>query len=75
MRTFQMMASLSAAILLAWASPVLASFGNNEVEVPQDSLVFFVDETKLPFDEVPGLPAEQFWGVDAGAGYRSPSTA
>lgn len=32
---------------------------------------FFVDESKLPFDALPGTTSERAWGVDAnGAGYR-----
>jgi hypothetical protein len=31
---------------------------------------YFVDETKLPFDALPGLPARQLWGVFNNAGYR-----
>ena len=31
---------------------------------------YFVDETKLPFTSLPGLPAQQLWGVHNGAGYR-----
>ena len=31
---------------------------------------YFVDETKLPFDELPGLSSQRLWGVANGAGYR-----
>jgi pimeloyl-ACP methyl ester carboxylesterase len=31
---------------------------------------YFVDETKLPFNQLPGLPSERYWGVHGGAGYR-----
>lgn len=31
---------------------------------------YFVDETKLPFDEVAGVPTQRLWGVHNGAGYR-----
>ena len=31
---------------------------------------YFVDESKLPFEPIPGLDAEQYWGVKNGAGYR-----
>jgi hypothetical protein len=31
---------------------------------------YFVDEAKLPFAGLPGLPAQQAWGVHNGAGYR-----
>lgn len=31
---------------------------------------YFVDETKLPFDALPGLPSDRLWGVHTGAGYR-----
>ena len=31
---------------------------------------YFVDETKLSFTEVPGIPTQREWGVHNGAGYR-----
>ncbi len=31
---------------------------------------YFVDAAKLPFDALPGLPSERFWGIHGGAGYR-----
>ena len=31
---------------------------------------YFVDQTKLPFAALTGLPAQQLWGVHNGAGYR-----
>src|SRR4051794_41099770 len=31
---------------------------------------YFVDESKLPFAALPGLPAQQLWGVHNGAAYR-----
>jgi pimeloyl-ACP methyl ester carboxylesterase len=31
---------------------------------------YFVDESKLPFDALPGLPTERHWGVHGGAGFR-----
>jgi fermentation-respiration switch protein FrsA (DUF1100 family) len=31
---------------------------------------YFVDGAKLPFADIPGLPADQYWGVNDGAGYR-----
>jgi pimeloyl-ACP methyl ester carboxylesterase len=31
---------------------------------------YYVDEAKLPFPELPGLPTEREWGVLGGAGYR-----
>lgn len=31
---------------------------------------YFLDESKLPFDPLPGLSASQYWGVHGGAGYR-----
>ena len=53
----------------AVASPAFANFPPEE-EVPQDTREFFVDETKLPFDEVPGFPSTRYWGIDHGAGFR-----
>lgn len=31
---------------------------------------YFVDESKLPFDPVPGIATDRFWGVHGGAGFR-----
>ena len=31
---------------------------------------YFVDETKLPFGELSGIPTHRDWGVNNGAGYR-----
>jgi pimeloyl-ACP methyl ester carboxylesterase len=31
---------------------------------------YFVDELKLPFDEIPGLETERYWGIHNNAGYR-----
>jgi hypothetical protein len=31
---------------------------------------YYVDESKLPFAEVPGVPTQRLWGVQNGAGYR-----
>jgi hypothetical protein len=31
---------------------------------------YFVDETKLPFDALPGTSTTRYWGVHQGAGYR-----
>src|SRR5215475_15969784 len=31
---------------------------------------YFVDESKLPFDALPGTTTARYWGVIGGAGYR-----
>jgi pimeloyl-ACP methyl ester carboxylesterase len=31
---------------------------------------YFVDESKLPFDSIPGIETERYWGIHNGAGYR-----
>lgn len=31
---------------------------------------YFVDETKLPFDALPGTTTTRYWGIHNGAGYR-----
>ncbi len=69
MRSLVVRSWLVAAVVSSWALPAFATFPE-EVEVPQDSRIYFVDETKLPFDEMPGLPSTRDWGVDEGAGYR-----
>ncbi len=56
-------------VLTAFVSTAFA-FKYGESDRPHDSREFFVDETKLPFDPIPGIPTQRFWGIDAGAGYR-----
>lgn len=48
------------AALLLTATPAMAS--------PPPT--YFVDESKLPFNAVPGIPTDRVWGVHNGAGYR-----
>jgi hypothetical protein len=31
---------------------------------------YFIDESKLPFDALPGTTTDRYWGVHKGAGYR-----
>ncbi len=68
MKISTLKAFLALALLLSAVGSAQA--GHTEVEVPQDTRTFFIDETKLPFDEVPGLPSSRYWGVDYGAAYR-----
>ncbi len=35
-----------------------------------DGPAWFVNEDRLPFDDLADLPATQYWGVEHGAGYR-----
>lgn len=48
------------AALLLTATPAVAS--------PPPT--YFVDESKLPFNAIPGHPTDRVWGVHNGAGYR-----
>jgi len=64
-----------AAAALAICAPLIAlqaqaSGGYGEAPVPQDERTFFVDDSKLPFDALPGIDSERLWGVLGGAGYR-----
>ncbi|MEM1433471.1 MAG: alpha/beta hydrolase [Pseudomonadota bacterium] len=59
---FGLLALFGFATASAWYPP--------EVPVPQDEREFTVDETLLPFEALPGAPAQQLWGVRKGAGYR-----
>ncbi len=66
--------SLRAAAVLALLS-LFAAAGSvqargGETPVPQDDREFFVDETKLPFEELAGLPSTRLWGIDNEAGFR-----
>jgi len=67
MKTFATIFASSIALLL---SSTAFAFSGHEKEVPQDTREFFVDETKLPFDGVPGLASQRYWGIDDGAGFR-----
>ncbi len=54
------------AALLLTAAPNLAA--TPAMAAPPPS--YYVDESKLPFAEVAGIPTERLWGVHNGAGYR-----
>ncbi|HUG26159.1 alpha/beta hydrolase [Piscinibacter sp.] len=53
-------------LVLAFAALVLAAQTATAAPPPK----YFVDQAKLPFAEVPGLPTQRVWGVHSGAGYR-----
>jgi pimeloyl-ACP methyl ester carboxylesterase len=46
----------------------LAFVGSDALAGP--SLAYFVDESKLPFDALPGTSTRRYWGIHNGAGYR-----
>jgi len=52
---------------LAGFALILALATHAAGETPPE---YFVDESKLPFDALPGFDSERFWGVQGGAGYR-----
>ena len=66
---FVLRAFVASSLVLFLANSAWALHAS-EPTVPQDSREFFVDETKLPFDEIPGLPSTREWGIDKGAGFR-----
>jgi len=51
---------------LALVALLFAASGAFAAPPPQ----YFVDPAKLPFAEIPGLPAQREWGIHNGAGYR-----
>lgn len=55
-------------LLVAAAAAILVS--QTAVVSAAAPPAYFVDQTKLPFAALPGLPAQQLWGVHNGAGYR-----
>ena len=55
-----------AAFVIA-AGTIAVGVGPAQADKPPQ---YFVDESALPFAEVPGIPTDRFWGVHAGAGYR-----
>ena len=52
--------------VLIWMVMPAATPAVNADEPPQ----YFVDETKLPFNALPGTTTTRLWGVHGGAGYR-----
>lgn len=54
-------------LLLVFAAIGAGPAGSAQSSPPPQ---YFVDESKLPFDAIPGVPTDRFWGVHAGAGYR-----
>ena len=55
---------LAAAVLLSFVIPGSIVFGGN----PPSR--YYIDETKLPFDALPGTTTDRYWGLQGGAGYR-----
>ncbi|HEU0202052.1 MAG TPA: alpha/beta hydrolase, partial [Burkholderiaceae bacterium] len=53
-------------LILAFVALMLATLGAVAAPPP----AYFVDESKLPFGEIAGIPTQRIWGVHNGAGYR-----
>jgi hypothetical protein len=62
-RVAQVLAALLLAVAVVGGGPTSSTYA----EPPPQ---YFVDESKLPFDGIPGVPADRHWGVHGGAGYR-----
>lgn len=56
-----------AAVLLVVATIATGPAGSAQSSPPPR---YFVDESKLPFDGIPGVPTDRWWGMHGGAGYR-----
>ena len=56
-------------VLAFWALLALMAAVPNEA-VAEPPPQYFVDESKLPFDALPGTSTTRYWGVHGGAGYR-----
>jgi hypothetical protein len=54
-------------LILAAAAALLLSA---QIALAAAPPAYFVDETKLPFVELPNQPTQRVWGVHNGAGYR-----
>jgi hypothetical protein len=52
-------------VLAALAAACLGLAQSSIADTPP---AHFVDEAKLPFSDLPGLPAQQLWGVPEAAG-------
>lgn len=53
-------------LFLVFAALMLAALGANAAPPPR----YFIDESKLPFDQTMGIPTKRLWGVHNNAGYR-----
>lgn len=60
-RFIQTAAIAVTALVVPWASALA-----QQQSIPD----FFVDESKLPFDALPGTTTDRYWGVHKNAGYR-----
>ncbi len=60
----------TAAVMLVVAAGVGVGVGTVGPASADPPPAYFVDESKLPFDALPGLPSSRYWGVHSGAGYR-----
>ena len=70
MRIIALISSAAVALPLLFSGPAHAHDYDRDREVPQDTRDFFVDESKLPFDAVEGIPTQRYWGIHKGAGFR-----
>jgi len=59
-------------LIILVAIALLLSFvtGGSTVLANNPPSKYYVDETKLPFDALPGTGTDRYWGVHGGAGYR-----
>jgi uncharacterized protein (DUF427 family) len=56
-------------VVAFWALLALMAAVPNEA-VAEPPPRYFVDESKLPFEALPGTSTTRYWGVHGGAGYR-----
>jgi pimeloyl-ACP methyl ester carboxylesterase len=56
-------------VVAFWALLALMAAVPNEA-VAEPPPQYFVDESKLPFEALPGTSTTRYWGVHGGAGYR-----
>ncbi|PLT35574.1 hypothetical protein [Bacillus sp. V5-8f] len=60
------------ATLLFTATEGWATAPSPSSKTPQNQATtpYYVDESKLPFDALPGYESKRYWGIHKGAGYR-----
>ena len=63
MRSFRVSVGIAVAVFLTVGAAPLAA----PAAAPPE---YFVDESKLPFEALPGTTTDRLWGVHNGAGYR-----
>ncbi|MCM3585230.1 hypothetical protein M3182_05670 [Mesobacillus maritimus] len=63
--------TLGVSLIFSGTTSFAAPSSNGSLKAQNQSTIpYYVDESKLPFEALPGYETDRFWGVLKGAGYR-----